>query len=50
MKNLPKQSQPVVRNLNLPSSLLNDGAIHSSDIRHCYKLPGLARSMCMAAY
>jgi len=50
MNKLPKQSQPVVRNLNTTSCLLNISGVSSSDFNECYQLKGLARNICMAAY
>lgn len=50
MNNLPKQSQPVVRNINTTSPLLNSSGVSISDYTSCYNLKGLARNLCMAAY
>jgi hypothetical protein len=50
MNNLPKQSQPVIRNLNTTSPLLNCSGVSHSDLMNCYKLKGAARNLCMAAY
>jgi hypothetical protein len=50
MNNLPKQSPPVVRNLLTTSPLVNSSGVSSSEFSDCYKLKGLARDLCMAAY
>lgn len=50
MNHLPKQSQPVTRNLNTTSPLLKSSGVNSSQFMDCYKLKGMARNICMAAY
>lgn len=50
MNNLPKQSRPVVRNLNAISPLLKSSGVNCSDFMNCYKLKGTARNICLAAY
>ncbi|WP_156093126.1 hypothetical protein [Planktothrix serta] len=50
MNYLPKQSQPIARSLNTTSPLLKSSGVSSSDFMDCYKLKGMARNICMAAY
>lgn len=50
MKNLPKQSQPVVRNIDTISTLSPGSGVNISDFMNCYKLKGMARNICLAAY
>ncbi|NES63851.1 MAG: hypothetical protein F6K24_00355 [Okeania sp. SIO2D1] len=50
MNNLPKQSQPILRNLNHTSPLLDSSGVSISDYKDCYKLKGMAQQICMAAY
>ncbi|MBP0009254.1 hypothetical protein [Roseofilum sp. Belize Diploria] len=50
MQNLPKQTQPVIRNLNITAAWLQCSGIDSSNYESCYKLKGLARNICMAAF
>jgi hypothetical protein len=46
--NLPKQSQPIPRDVIELQSYLNESSIRAASIEDCYRLTGAARQLCLA--